>query len=113
VALLIQNPPNAGTLLTVGPLGVDTNFLTGFDISGLTGIAYASLTTEELSSALYLINLGTGAATLVGLIGPGTLTIVDIAAPVGTPAGTVLEPATLMLLTAGAGALLAMGRRRR
>ena len=37
--------PNTGTLLLVGPLGVDiSNPDVGFDISGSTGVAFASLT---------------------------------------------------------------------
>src|SRR5664279_1481984 len=42
--LVIQDPPNSGNLRTIGPLGVDTGENTGFDISGVTGRAYASLT---------------------------------------------------------------------
>ena len=79
--LLIQNPPNSGTLNTVGALGVDTNDDVGFDISGGTGTAYASL-----SNNLYTINLQSGVATLIGAIGsPGpTEIIVDVAAAVQT-----------------------------
>src|SRR5688572_6055813 len=62
--------PNTGTLLTVGPLGVNTGALVGFDISGDSGTAYASLTPAgSLGSSLYTINLNTGSATLVGAIG--------------------------------------------
>jgi hypothetical protein len=80
--LVIQNPPNAGTLNTVGPLGVDTADVVGFDISPVTGVFYATLTVSG-SRSLYTINQLTGAATLVGAIG-GTLgaeTVIDIAAP--------------------------------
>jgi len=81
-SLLIQNPPNSGTLNTVGPLGVDTNDLVGFDISGVTGRAYALLTTGG-GGSLYTIDLVTGAATLVGAITDPTsdgALIIDIAA---------------------------------
>jgi hypothetical protein len=84
-ALLIQNPPNNGTLNTVGPLGVNTSDVVGFDISSATGVFYASLTVAN-SRNLYTINQLTGAATLVGTIG-GTLgaeTVVDIAVPTRT-----------------------------
>src|SRR5436309_896480 len=37
--------PNTGQLFTVGPLGVNTTNLVGFDISGTTGTAYAALST--------------------------------------------------------------------
>ena len=80
-ALLIQNPPNGGTLNTVGAMGIDATDEVGFDISGVTGAAYVSLSTN-----LYSINLQSGAATLLGSIGgPGpTEIIVDIAAAVQT-----------------------------
>lgn len=52
--LVIQNPPNGGTLNTVGALGVDTTDNVGFDISGTTGIAYASLTVST-TTGLYTI----------------------------------------------------------
>jgi hypothetical protein len=40
--LVVQNPPNAGTLNTVGGLGVDITTVAGFDISG--GTPLTSLT---------------------------------------------------------------------
>jgi hypothetical protein len=86
-ALIIQNPPNAGILNTVGPLGVDTSDQVGFDISQGTGVAYASLTAGG-TGGLYVISLANGAATLVGSIGnAGSLageTVVDIAVPTAT-----------------------------
>ncbi len=42
--LLIQNPPNNGTLAPVGPLGVDTGDDVGFDITANDGVAFATLT---------------------------------------------------------------------
>ena len=83
--LTIQNPPNAGTLNTVGALGVDTTDNVGFDISGTTGVAYASLTVTG-ATQLYTINLLSGAATptaTLAAIDPvalGTETVIDIAA---------------------------------
>ena len=86
-ALIIQNPPNAGILNTVGPLGVNTSDQVGFDISQGTGVAYASLTVGG-TAGLYTISLANGAATLVGNIGnAGSLageTIVDLAVPTAT-----------------------------
>lgn len=70
--LTTQNPPNNGTLNTVGPLGFNTSDLIGFDISRASSIAFASLTAPAAAtSLLFTINLTTGAATLVGTIGGG------------------------------------------
>lgn len=87
-ALLIQNPANAGTLTTIGQLGVNTNDNVGFDISGASGVAYASLTVGS-TTGLYRINLANGSATLVGPIGDATTlngaTVTDIAVFTPTP----------------------------
>jgi len=69
--LAIQNPPNDGTLTTVGLLGVDTSEVVGFDITNSGGAALAVLTVGG-TSQLYTINLTTGAATLVGNVGGGS-----------------------------------------
>ncbi len=39
----VQNPPNNGTLVSVGALGVDVGDNAGFDISAVDGVAYAAL----------------------------------------------------------------------
>jgi hypothetical protein len=72
--LVLQDPPNNGTLNTVGPLGVDFTKVAGFDIAVSTGTAYASLVAKNgkkrnLRASLFTINLATGAATEVGKIG--------------------------------------------
>jgi len=70
--------PNTGILTTVGSLGVDTNSNVGFDIT-FDGIAFASLTPSGSSSSiLYTINLQTGTASPVGMIGSG-LTVTALA----------------------------------
>jgi Domain of unknown function (DUF4394)/Calx-beta domain len=64
--------PNSGQLFTVGPLGVNTSDLVGFDIAA-DGTAFAALTVNGVSG-LYAINLTTGAAALVAnFTGPGTV----------------------------------------
>ena len=76
--LVLQEPPNDGTLLTVGPLGVDFGPLGGFDIitdsNGIDSAFAAS------GSTLYTINLETGAATTLGAIGDGSVNLAGLAA---------------------------------
>lgn len=113
--LTVQEPPNAGTLLTVGALGVDTSDLVGFDISGTSGVAYASLTVSGVTS-LYTVNLRTGAisnipagATTAAPIAPtdlGTETVIDIAASVN-PGARFRNVATRGRVGAGEDILIA------
>jgi hypothetical protein len=71
--LFIQNPPNAGTQVLVGPLGIDVSAVAGFDITG-DAFAYAALVpTGSNSASLYRIDLSTGRATALGPIGNETL----------------------------------------
>ena len=70
--VLVKLDNNAGTLTTVGALGVDTDVYTGFDIyTNAAGVdfAYAILTGDAGPGGFYTINLATGAATLVGGLG--------------------------------------------
>lgn len=92
--LYLQNPPNAGTLVPVGSLGVSTSSLAGFDIGFPGNIGYAALGSVGGASSLYTINLTTGAATLVGSIGTGQ-SITGLAVQV------VPEPATFGFVGAG------------
>ena len=107
--LFMQAPPNNGTLVPVGGLGIDVYSFVGggFDISGLSNTAYAALTIGAVGSQLFSINLTTGAATLVGNIGPSSLSVIGLAAPIGV--SQVPEPAALALIGVG---LAAWGRRR-
>ncbi|RYY11179.1 MAG: DUF4394 domain-containing protein, partial [Cytophagaceae bacterium] len=57
-----QDPPNAGTLVSVGALGVNTTGVNGFDIGGTSGTGFAVLTVGTAAS-VYTLNLATGAAT--------------------------------------------------
>jgi Domain of unknown function (DUF4394) len=60
--LYLQNPPNNGTLVDVGALGINVETDNGFDIGGRTNMAYALLTVGT-TTKIYSINLSTGAAT--------------------------------------------------
>ena len=107
-SLYTQFPPNAGTLTLVGALGFDTVAVTGFDISGTSGLAFASLTNGDTAeSSFYGINLATGAATLIGAFGIGGNPA--LAAPllgIALNVGIIPEPGSYALLLAG---LLAVG----
>ena len=59
-----QDPPNNGTLVMLGSLGVDVATDNGFDIGGNSAIAYALLKVNN-ANAVYTINLTTGVATKV------------------------------------------------
>ena len=64
--LVRQNPANAGTLATVGPLGVDADATAGFDVSPQGNIAYAALKPAgQARASLYRVDLTSGAATPV------------------------------------------------
>lgn len=76
--LYIQNPPNNGTQVEVGPLGVDIIGASGFDI-GPTGEAIAALGRTGSPSELYEINLSNGQATKLGNF-PGQ-SIIGLAIP--------------------------------
>ncbi len=71
--LVSQNPPNSGTLNTIGALGVNAKSNSGFDIS--LNDAYLIVTPSKDpggncgASQLYTVNLGTGSASFLGAIG--------------------------------------------
>ncbi len=76
--LAVQDPPNDGVQVTVGPLGVDFDPLAGFEIvsdPSRPDRAYAAS-----GSVLYAINLSSGAATQLGTIGAGDAVVVSLTA---------------------------------
>ena len=100
------NPsPNGGTITNLGPLGVDIIGQGGFDISN-EGEAFAALTPQATApngTNLYRIDLTTGGATDLGVIGGGS--------GVRAMAIPVPEPTALVSLMGGS-ALLCLRRRR-
>jgi hypothetical protein len=92
-SLYTQSPPNAGTLNLVGALGTATNASVGFDISGATATAFASL---NGGTNFGTVNLATGAFTNFGSIGGGFAgQIVDISVT------AVPEPSSVILISGG------------
>ena len=79
--LVQQNPPNAGTLVTVGSLGVMAEAANGFDIGGTSGTAYALLRVSG-TTRIYSVNLTSGAAT-AGAMLPGNPTVRGFALGLG------------------------------
>lgn len=79
--LATQVPADAGTLNTVGPLGVTLTpgLSVGFDVAPFGGRSYASGTlVAESTARLFVVNLVTGALTTVGAL-PGASPIRGIA----------------------------------
>ena len=86
--------PNTGTLTNIAALtGVTGSQIVGFDIANASGTAASSPGNAFLAtnSALFSLNLSTGAATFLDTIGTG-LTIVDISSVSAVP-----EPGSLAL----------------
>ena len=72
--LVVQNPPNAGALVDVGPLGVPVGPRTAFDIAGVRDRGYMVTTAPGTRGArLYSVDLATGRARQLGPVGTGRL----------------------------------------
>jgi Domain of unknown function (DUF4394) len=83
--------PNGGVVTDVGPLGVTlTGATTAFDIAS-NNAAYAVVRPAGAMSSLYTVNLSTGASTLVGTVGDGSVALDDIAI---VDAGLTISPPT-------------------
>jgi hypothetical protein len=94
-----------GAFSTIGPLGIDVARNNGFDIDGGLAFLASGATSSDPQANLYMVNLATGAVSLVGQIGqPGDNTLVR-------GLTVVPEPGTATLF--GAFGLLALAIRRR
>ncbi|RZK90220.1 MAG: DUF4394 domain-containing protein, partial [Hymenobacter sp.] len=74
-----QDPPNDGTLVAIGDLGVNVTGLAGFDIAATDNNAFAALTVDN-QAGLYKIDLGTGRATRYDNF-PANTSIIGVAIP--------------------------------
>lgn len=93
--------PNTGQLFTVGALGVASNDNVGFDI-GRDGTVFATFTQPGTgTTSLYTVDLGTGRAALVGVVGTAGRTYLGLAiapptiASFGTTANQIAVGAAL------------------
>ncbi|MBO0951861.1 DUF4394 domain-containing protein [Fibrella forsythiae] len=92
--LYIQNPPNAGTLIDVGPLGLNITDAVGFDISSTDNTQGLAAVRFNGASELQQINLTTGRLQKLGNL-PGT--IIGLAIPT-SPVAYAIDGGTNNLL---------------
>lgn len=100
--LLLQNPPNDGTAVVVGSLGVDVGAVNGFDIitsSSGANTALAALTVNG-TPRLYSINLSSGAATALAAFS-STSVISGLSFPVTSDARSQAAGDTIGLTESG------------
>lgn len=102
--LVRQDPPNNGTLVTIGALGVDITEQSDLDIFGPTA-AYASNAAVGGASSFYSVNLTTGAATLVGAFSAGT-SVIDFSLVPKEPAQGVINASVRGMVAPGEAALI-------
>lgn len=101
---------NAGTLNTVGTLGIgapaDINVIGGFDISATNNTGFAAVQRIDQSSTMFWsIDLATGAGTPVGLVGGG-----EVITAMALAGGNIPAPGAAAGLGLG---MFVLGRRRR
>jgi hypothetical protein len=104
---IVSAPNEGGPIIPLGSLGLgtDLNENIGFDISGVSGVGFATITVGG-QSRLYTIHLSTGLATHLGPIGTGTTPFLGVTAAVAP------EPAGLATLATVAAARRCARRRR-
>ncbi len=95
--ILVTQANSAGTLGTVGSIGADITTTGGFDISGLTGIAYMAIEDADTSrTTFWTIDLGTGLGTALGEVGGGSIITALAVNPVPEPTAIVIVGAALI-----------------
>jgi hypothetical protein len=104
--LFLADQPSTGVISTVGPLGIQPASFAGFDIVGATD-AFMSTVILPGVTGFYNVDLGTGAATLIGT---NVIQIVDIAQAQIGAAQPVPEPTSVLLLGLALAAMLALRR---
>jgi len=105
--VLVTQGNNTGVLGTVGSLNFDITAVGGFDISGVTGNAYAAVTLANESVSRFIqINLATGTPSGFAQIDGGLVITAITSAPVPEP--TTLAGAGLAVV-----ALVGVRRRQR
>lgn len=97
--LLRSDNPNSGATTVVGAAGPVFDGDTGFDISGATGTAYASLQLAANEGTLHSVNLDTGAATAIGGLGAVADDTVDITVDIASPAFNATQAETVFAVT--------------
>ncbi|MBS0659292.1 MAG: DUF4394 domain-containing protein [Verrucomicrobia bacterium] len=100
--------PNGGLVSNIGATGItpfDGNI--GFDVGTFLGNAYISAHTGVTTDTLYSINLATGVASSLGVLGGTGFGIVDITVT------AVPEPSTVLAGIAAVGGVALQIRRRR
>lgn len=93
--------PNAGAVTTVGSLGVSSSGDVGFDISGATNTAYASLQSTAGAASFHFVNLSTGEASPGVPIGAVATDVVDIAVDAQPPSVQFAAASTAVREDAG------------
>jgi hypothetical protein len=109
-ALVVHTNPNGGALPTSLSLPFNSAEPISYDISGLSGTPYFSVSPAGFLSSSFFA-AGPQGVTLIGTIGGG-VAILGIAAPVGTPVDSAIpEPGTTLLVLSGL-AFTVLARRR-
>ena len=93
--LYIQTPPNNGTLVEVGDLGVNAEGAAGFDITD-NNLAYTVLKVGG-KSRLYVVNLASGRVLNVGNSDFGTDNIIGLAIPTNPVAYAIDGTSNLLI----------------